>query len=260
MISFQDKYKVQVQYPGSNSYKYAGEPENAEELGDVPPEELVKVAGPRASVVEAIEQLKVCCLGFWPRAAALTTLQSQVTDATPPESITDTITVPLKYHEAVTSQGTIFRTLRRFGVEAELSAQPTRSSLPSRPSSSTALAARVDDAEDTVTEAYWETVENYTDAEEGESTWNLKARDQPSIDKAKDAITEAIEKAKTATHVGFLTLPDRSSFARIVGAKGSNIARLHEMTNANIHVGRENSTIIITGSFLPSRSWRTQNL
>jgi hypothetical protein len=68
LINFQDKYKVQVQYPGSNSYKYAGEPENAEELGDVPPEELVKVAGPRASVVEAIEQLKVCCLGFWPRA------------------------------------------------------------------------------------------------------------------------------------------------------------------------------------------------
>jgi hypothetical protein len=59
LISFQDKYKVQVQYPGSNSYKYVGEPENTEELADVPPDELVKVAGGRASVVEAIEQLKV---------------------------------------------------------------------------------------------------------------------------------------------------------------------------------------------------------
>ena len=80
------------------------------------------------------------------------------------------------------------------------------------------------------------------------------------MDKAKDAITEAIEKAKAATHVGFLTLPDRSSFPRIVGAKGSNIARLHEMTNANINVGRENSTIVIKGSFLflPSLSWRSQ--
>lgn len=230
LLNFQDKYKVQVQYPGSNSYKYAGEPENTEELGDVPPEELVKVAGARAAVTEAIEQLK-----------------SQVTNATPPESITDTITVPLKYHEAVTSQGAIFRTLRHFGVEADISAQPTRPSLPSRPSSSTAQAARIDDVEDTVTEAHWEIVENYTDAEEGDSTWNLRARDQSGMDRAKDAIRDAIEKAKTATHVGFLTLPDRSSFARIVGAKGSNIARLHEMTNANIIVGRENSTIIITG-------------
>ena len=61
LISFQNKFNVQVQYPGSNSYKYTGEPENAEELGDVPPEELVKVAGARTAVGEAIEQLKVCC-------------------------------------------------------------------------------------------------------------------------------------------------------------------------------------------------------
>ena len=61
LISFQNKFNVQVQYPGSKSYKYTSEPENAEELGDVPPEELVKVAGARASVGEAIEQLKVCC-------------------------------------------------------------------------------------------------------------------------------------------------------------------------------------------------------
>jgi hypothetical protein len=140
-------------------------------------------------------------------------------------------------------------------VDAEPSAKPTQSSLPSRPSSSSsaALAARVDDVESTAattsTEEQWEIVENYKDAEEGDSTWTLKGRDQAGIDKAKSAIQESIDKAKEATHVGFLTLPDRSSFPRIVGAKGSNIARLHAMTGASIHVGRENSTITITGSF-----------
>jgi KH domain len=115
--------------------------------------------------------------------------------------------------------------------------------------------ARVDDVEEVVTtEARWEVVENYTDAEEGESTWTLKGRDQANIDRAKRTITEAIEKAQAQTHIGFLTLPDRSSFPRIVGAKGSNIARLHEMTGADIHVGRENNTVVITGSFaVPSR-------
>lgn len=138
-------------------------------------------------------------------------------------------------------------------MDAEPSAKPAQSSLPSRPSSSNsaALAARVDDVESTAatTEEQWEIVENYKDAEEGDSTWTLKGRDQAGIDKAKSAIQEAIDKAKEATHVGFLTLPDRSSFPRIVGAKGSNIARLHSMTGASIHVGRENSTITITGSF-----------
>ncbi|KAH9979180.1 SCP160 protein [Russula compacta] len=231
LISFQNKYNVQVQYPGSNSYKHAGEPENAEELADVPPEELVKVAGAHASVEEAIEQLK-----------------SQVINSAPPETVTDSLVVPLKYQDAVTSQGAIFRTLRLLGVEAEPSAQPTRAALPhSRPSNSTSPAARIDDVEHTVTEAHWEIAENYADAEEGESTWNLKARDQASIDRAKSVITEAIEKATAATHVGYLTLPDRSSFPRIVGANGSNIARLHEMTGASILVGRENCTIVITG-------------
>ncbi len=257
LINFQNKFNVQVQYPGSNSYKNTGEPENAEELSDVSPEELVKVAGARASVGGAIEQLKVRCplarSGQW--LYRLTLLQSQVTNAAQSEGVTDTITIPLKYHEAVTSQGAIFRTLRVFGVDAEPSAQPTKSSLPSRPSgsssSSTALAARVDDAESTATatEEKWEIVENYKDAEEGDSTWTLRGRDQAGIDKAKSAIQEAIEQAVAATHIGFLTLADRSSFPRIVGAKGSNIARLHAMTGASILVSRENSTIIITGSF-----------
>ncbi|KAI9508228.1 SCP160 protein [Russula earlei] len=230
LTSFQNEYHVQVQYPGSNSYKHAGEPENAEALCDVPPEDLVKLSGARASVEQAIEKLKL-----------------QAANNTPPESVSDTFTVPLKYHDAVTSQGAIFRTLRHLGVDADPSAQPTRPSLPSHPLSSSTPMARVDDVDDTVTGAHWQIVENYADAEEGESTWNLKARDQASIDKAKAALTEAIVKAKAATHVGFLTLPDRSSFPRIVGAKGSNIARLHDMTGANILVGRENNTIIITG-------------
>lgn len=61
LINFQNKFNVQVQYPGSNSYKNTGEPENAEELSDVPPEEVVKMAGARTSVGEAIEQLRVRC-------------------------------------------------------------------------------------------------------------------------------------------------------------------------------------------------------
>jgi len=187
--------------------------------------------GPKAAVEQAIEQLK-----------------SQADDATPQESITDTISVPLKYHDALTRHGLIFRTLRTYGVEAEPSTQPSRSATPSRPSNSATPAARVDDVEESVTEAQWEVVDNYTDAEEGDSTWTLKGRDQGGIDTAKTTITQAIEKAQAATHVGFLTLPDSSSFPRIVGTKGANIARLHDMTGAHILVGRESSTITITGS------------
>ncbi len=160
----------------------------------------------------------------------------------------------------MTRQGAIFRTLRSYGVEAEFSTQLTNSATPSRPSNSATPAARVDDVEENVTEAQWEVVDNYEGAEEGDSTWTLKGRDQAGIDGAKTAITQAIEKAKVATHIGYLTLPDRSSFPRIVGAKGSNIARLHDMTGAHILVGRENNTITITGTFDDAFIFHTEKL
>ena len=59
LIEFQQKFNVQVQYPGSHSYNQAGVPENADELADVAPENMVKVAGARSAVEKAVEDLKV---------------------------------------------------------------------------------------------------------------------------------------------------------------------------------------------------------
>ena len=127
---------------------------------------------------------------------------------------------------------------------------PQKSAIPTRPSAE--AAARIDDVEDAQpsAEVQWQIALNYEDAEEGESEWTMKARDQNGLDRAKKAIQEGIERAQAMTHVGFLTLPDRSSFPRIVGTKGSNIARLHEETGADITVSRDNNTIVILGMYL----------
>lgn len=50
---------IQVQFPGSRSYAQVGEPENAAELADVEPANIVKVSGPRSSCEAAIAELKV---------------------------------------------------------------------------------------------------------------------------------------------------------------------------------------------------------
>lgn len=55
----QNKYSVMVQFPGSRSYFQTGEPENAAELADVDPADVVKVSGPSAAVEKAINELKV---------------------------------------------------------------------------------------------------------------------------------------------------------------------------------------------------------
>ena len=150
--------------------------------------------------------------------------------------------MPLKYHNAISQQGSFLRTLRNFGVFVEHSAFPTKSGLPSCTPS-----GRVDGGD--LSGQEWEMVLNYQDTDEGDSTWTLKARDQASLERAEKLIHDAINHAVTLTHVGFLTLPDRSLFPKIVGARGANVARLRNETGADITVSRENSTIVIIGAY-----------
>lgn len=59
LTDLQNRYGVQVQFPGSRSYNQVGEPENASEFSKVDPINIVKVSGPRAACGKAIDDLKV---------------------------------------------------------------------------------------------------------------------------------------------------------------------------------------------------------
>lgn len=58
----QEKFDVQIQFPGSRSYNQVGEAENIAELGEVDPANIVKVEGSRAAVEKAVAELKVCLM------------------------------------------------------------------------------------------------------------------------------------------------------------------------------------------------------
>lgn len=135
-------------------------------------------------------------------------------------------------------------------MQVDQSAHPQKSAVPARDESGGA-SARIDEdeGESGTPGIQWEVKPNYQDAEEGDSTWTLKARDQAGLEKARKAITDAIEQAERMSFVGFLTLPDRSMFPRIVGSKGANVSRLRHQTGADITVSRENTTIVIIGKF-----------
>lgn len=134
-------------------------------------------------------------------------------------------------------------------MSVEQSAAPKNPPVPARPTSDDATIARIDDSDESTpsVEVQWQVVPNYQDAEEGEAVWTFKAADQAALDKALDVVRDAIVHAEEMTHVGFLTLPDRSVFPRIVGAKGSNVARLRAESKADITVSRDDNTIVIIG-------------
>lgn len=168
--------------------------------------------------------------------------------AAAPELITSTISVPLKYHQIISQQGQFFRNLRNFGVQVDQSVQAQKQEVPVRPVPSGTTTARIDEEEDPeAPEVEWEVAPNYQNAQEGDSMWTLKARDQGGLERAEKLVHDAIEHAKGMSFIGFLTLPDRSSFPRIVGSKGANVMRIRNETGADIQVSRENDTIIIVG-------------
>ncbi|OJA13068.1 hypothetical protein AZE42_01903 [Rhizopogon vesiculosus] len=227
----QNRTGVQVQFPGSRSYNQFGEFENASDMADVDPANIVKVSGAR----------KAC-------EAAIAELMTHVQPAAP-EVLTETVLVPLKYHHVISQQGSFFRTLRNFGVTVEQASKPQKPAVPTAPPQNGSVTARIDDAEDAPSlEIHWQVIENYQDAEEGDSEWTLKGSDATGLERAQSLIQEAIAQAAAMTCVGFLTLPDRSAFPRIVGSKGSNVARLRNETGADITVGRDTGTIVIIGS------------
>lgn len=240
----QDRHKTQIQFPGSRSYQQAGDPQNASELENVDPADIVKVAGPKPAVEKTIDDIK-----------------KQIR-ATAADAIREVISVPLKYHNAIVQQGHLLRTLRSHGVQVDYSAVPSK---PSNPQPSEHVARIDDDDDSSPQKVRWEVVPNYRDAEEGSSEWTLRAKDQTSLDKATSFITAAIERAEKAAYVGFLVVSDRSVFPRIVGSKGAysrwyfqtlaynsflgaNISRLRLETGADITVGRDDNVITIVGS------------
>ncbi|KAF8070641.1 hypothetical protein FPV67DRAFT_1779960 [Lyophyllum atratum] len=210
----QNKRDVQIQFPGSRSYHQFGEPENIADLANVDAANLVKISGSRAACEGTIEELK-----------------GQVKPPTP-EGIVETVSVPLKYHHVISQQGSFF-----LGCPDQ-SLPPRKHRLPESMKRRTSLLLKFNG------KSFRTIKTRRTEIRPGRS----KLVTSPGLERAQKLIQEAIEHAQRMSHVGFLTLPDRSVFPRIVGTKGANVARLRTETGADITVSREDSTIVIIGS------------
>ena len=224
----------------------------------------MKVSGPTAACDKAVAELSVRFIFFHIKVVIIlhwnyvyqshkkVQLEQREQRAPRAAQVTKTVSVPLKYHHAVSSQ--LFRSLRSVGVTVDQPTVPEKPASRSRPTAGTANgnAARIDQDDADEEGVEWQVTSNYQDGDDGESEWTLKGRDNESLDAAEALLQEALTHAKSASHVGYLTLTDRSVFPRIVGTKGATVARLRAETGADITVGREDNTIVIVGAYPPT--------
>jgi hypothetical protein len=207
-----------VHFPGSRQYGSIGKIENASELEGAEAGDIVKVIGTKEVVAKATELLQV--------SSERPQQQNRGGGRDTPDWTTRTVSIPTKYYHAVADYPNLMRSIRNVGGQVQLP-QPAppkpKATQSSNGNSSAAQAARIDfdggdnqEAEDVT--GNWEVIQNYQDGDDSEQEWTVKGKEE-NLDKLVSILESAVEKAKSATHVGLLTGLPRSTFPRIIGSK-----------------------------------------
>lgn len=208
-----------VHFPGSRQYGSIGKIENASELEGAEAGDIVKVIGTKEVVAKATELLQV--------SSERPQQQARGGGRDNDDWTTRTVSIPTKYYHAVADHPNLMRSIRNVGGQVQLPQPAPLKPTSTRPSnggnSSAAQAARIDfdggdeqEAEEIT--GNWEVIQNYQDGDDSEQEWTVRGKEE-NLDKLVSILESAVEKAKSATHVGLLTGLPRSTFPRIIGSK-----------------------------------------
>ncbi|KAL7621934.1 hypothetical protein AAE478_007434 [Parahypoxylon ruwenzoriense] len=152
----------------------------------------------------------------------------------------ETIQVPRRYHHAISENGQFFRKLRN---DHKVTVDHAGHTVPPKPKSSStrantgALPLITDDAESAADAHSWTTVETAS-SEDGDIPWVLKGNPE-NIEKAKKAITAALEQAQKNNTIGYLILPDPSTYRHVIGSGGSKVNSIRKQSGCRINVPRD---------------------
>lgn len=165
-----------------------------------------------------------------------------------------TMQVPKKYHHAISENGQFFRRLRndhRVTVDHAGQEPPAKPQMANSGTNNSALPLITDDAESNVNGHSWTVVDNaFATGEEGDIPWVLKGNPE-NIQKAKKAVESALEQARANSTVGYLVLPDPSTYRYVIGQGGSTVSSIRKQSGCKINVPRaqtQDEPIEIVGS------------
>ncbi|KAI1325057.1 putative RNA binding effector protein Scp160 [Xylariaceae sp. FL0255] len=164
----------------------------------------------------------------------------------------ETLQVPRKYHHAISENGQFFRRLRndhKVTVDHAGQNTPPKPKPASTRETAGALPLITDDAE-TAADAHSWTIVDTASTEEGNIPWVLKGNPE-NIEKAKKAITAALEQAQKNNSTGYLILPDPSTYRFVIGSGGSKVNSIRKQSGCKINVPRDQArdeAIEISGS------------
>ncbi|KAI1118440.1 putative RNA binding effector protein Scp160 [Nemania sp. NC0429] len=156
------------------------------------------------------------------------------------ESKGETISIPRKYHNAISEGGQFFRRLRtdhKVTVDHAGQNPPPKTKAPSTRENTGTLPLITDDA-DVAADAHSWVIVDMTSSEDGDIPWVLKGNPE-NIERAKKAITAALEQAQKNSSTGYLVLPDPSTYRLVIGPGGSKVNAIRKQSGCKINVPRD---------------------
>lgn len=164
----------------------------------------------------------------------------------------ETIQIPRKHHHAISENGQFFRKLKndhKVTVDHAGHAVPPKPKPASTRASNGALPLITDDVESAADAHSWTTIDTAS-SEDGEIPWVLKGSPD-NIEKAKKAIMAALEQAQKSDTIGYLILPDPSTYRHVIGQGGSKVNSIRKQSGCKINVPRDQArdeAIEVSGS------------
>ncbi len=166
----------------------------------------------------------------------------------------ETVQVPRSLHNAVSNGGQFFRKMRG---DHNVTIDHAGHTVPARSTASNnarvnggALPLITDDPEAAAEVHSWKVVETVL-GEDGEIPWVLHGSPE-NVEKVKTVLLAALDQAKKSNAVGYLVLPDPSTYRHVIGHAGRKIDTIRKQSGCRINVPNGKSggdeAIEVTGS------------
>ncbi|GAA6042314.1 hypothetical protein JCM8097_003839, partial [Rhodosporidiobolus ruineniae] len=196
----QRKHGVKVVMPGWNDYAQAGEIANPDDVAEADERDIVKVVGPKESVLAAATALQA----VKGRAPSANGSSGGRRAAHAVE-----VSVPRSVHAQVAQGGRFFRSLPSGIRISHKGVKPPSSALKTKkPPAAADAATRIDDDGEEPDAIQFQLVPIVDEsAEEGDIPWVVESADEETAEKVADEIRRSVAKAGEATHVGWVTVP-----------------------------------------------------
>lgn len=154
----------------------------------------------------------------------------------------ETMQIPRNLHHAISDNGHFFRKMKKdhhVTIDHAGHKIPPKLAAPSNSRANGGALPLITDNNESVSDIHsWHVTSTVDSDLDGEIPWVIRGSPE-NIAKAKESLAAALDQAKKTSSVGYLVLPDPSTYRYVIGQGGSKVNSIRKQTGCKIYVPRD---------------------